>query len=352
MRIFLTHIVPKGKEIETKASIAACNFSRNLMSSEIFDKIYSIPYVYIHCKFNNESNVEYICSKTRSWGRMFYKVAPIFEQIKLFFKIPKNSSLWLYNITTINELLFLLIRWFKPSVKIYTIVLDYTPGAKHNNRLLKKILASDGLITLSNNKLFNNRNIACIAGVVPSEFVDWPEIQIPIKKTFLLSGVLSEQISQISKILNVFANISNCDLHISGTLSDRSILEPYKKYTNIFYHEKVSWNDYLDLLHSCSFVLSSRNIHAPENSCNFPSKIIEALLHNRIIISTIKYTQLEGIKTLIIGNETSDMIHDITQIVHLSDKVLMTYANQSKKTKELFNVTVWNDTITRIENNN
>ena len=54
MRYFITHVVPKGEEIKAGVSIAACNFSRNLASGDIFDRIYSIPPPGIAKKFDNE----------------------------------------------------------------------------------------------------------------------------------------------------------------------------------------------------------------------------------------------------------------------------------------------------------
>lgn len=254
--------------------------------------------------------------------------------------------------TMLSEFLYLLLRWFKPSVNIYIIVLDFTPGAKNNSRLLKRINNSNGLIVLADNALFSNNNKACLPGVVPADTKVYPLINKPIKKKFLLSGEMVEQISQISKVLKVFSALPQCELHISGNIDNIEIIAPYKECKNIIYHGKVKWEEYLDLLHSCPFTLSTRDINALENQCNFPSKIIESLLHNRIIISTFLYEQLKEINILHVRNEIYEMENDIANIAAMSDDELLIYANQADKTKCYFGVDVWKSTIEQIETKN
>jgi len=348
-RIFITTLVPKDSEIEDRVSIAACNFSRNLMTGRYFDKVYSIPAVYIHQIFDCDDEVQYMTSYIRKCGYLFKYIAPIFEQMKLFFKIPKNSSVWFYNLSTLNCLLFLLLRTFKHSVLLNVIVLDFTPGAKFNNYFLKLINKCHGIITLADNSLFINKNKCCIPGVVPNDSLFWPVVEKPIVKKFLLSGSMSEQISQVSKILEVFSKLSKCQLYIIGKIDNFELLKKYSKFTNIIFHEKLLWKDYLDLLHNCPFVLSTRDVNAPENQCNFPSKIIESLLHNRIVVSTINYKQLSEIKILKVDNEVHQMFKDFEKIEAISDQELIIYANQSDKIKQLFNVSVWGKSIKQIE---
>ena len=87
----------------------------------------------------------------------------------------------------------------------------------------------------------------------------------------------------------------------------------------------------------------------PENQCNFPSKIIEGLLHNRIIISTISYPQLKGIKYLII--DANDIGRGIREIISMAKEELAPYSNQEDRVRKAFSTNVWDTTMTRIENN-
>ena len=105
----------------------------------------------------------------------------------------------------------------------------------------------------------------------------------------------------------------------------------------------------LRILHDTPFLLSTRDPRYPENQCNFPSKVIEALLHNRIIVSTIHYPQLDGIKYFEVGTDIEEFIKDIRAISGTADEVLIKYANQSSIVKEKFNVRVWNEWMKKIE---
>ena len=252
----------------------------------------------------------------------------------------------------LNVWLVLLLRWFKPSVKVSVIVLDFTPGEKHYKFFLKQINKCHGRILLANSPLFNKNNSVVLPGVTPETDVKYPQIT-EIKKEFLISGVLGENISMMSMLLEAFSKMPHLTLHITGVIdNDSKIKEAADKYKNIIYHGCVPYNKYLNILHSVPFQLSTRNPEYPENQCNFPSKIIEALLHNRIIVSTLHYEQLNGINYFEVPAEADGFIKAIEHIANIDDKELKCYANQSQFVKEMFNTNVWNKTICKIEEHN
>ena len=350
MRYFITHIAPKDKILEYKVSSAACNFSYNLMSGGMFDKVYSILPVYVAGKkeFNNAEGVEYIYSTFRSNG-ILRKFAPIMENFSIFRKIEKGSSVWLYNMSLLNVWLVLVLRWFKPSVKVNVIVLDFTPGEKLYKFFLKQINKCHGRILLANSPLFNKNNSVVLPGVTPEDNINYPKVT-EIKKEFLISGVLGENISMMSMLLEAFSKMSEYTLHITGMTDNDAVIKEYaSKYKNIIYHGCVPYNEYLDILHSTPFLLSTRNPEYPENQCNFPSKIIEALLHNRIIVSTLHYDQLNGVKYFEVPANTHGFIKAIEHIANLDNKEVEYCANQSYLVKEMFNTNVWYKTISKIE---
>lgn len=206
-----------------------------------------------------------------------------------------------------------------------------------------------GMIKLADSSLFTVANSVCLPGVVPISNAKWPEIK-NVKKTFLLSGVLTEEIAMLSTVLDTFAKLSDCELHITGSKGNEQMLNQYAaKYTNIHWHGQLPFIDYLELLHTISFQLSMRDTRFPENQCNFPSKIMEALHHNRIIISTIHYPQLEGVKYFTVNPAKETLAHDIKAITNLQEAVLLSYANQSELVSNRFSVKVWNNAMTRIE---
>ena len=97
------------------------------------------------------------------------------------------------------------------------------------------------------------------------------------------------------------------------------------------------------------FLLSTRNPTYPENQCNFPSKIIEALLHNRIVVSTLHYPQLDGINYFEVSHDVDDFVKDIESIISLPENQLLTYANQSNVVAKRFSTEVWDKTMKLIE---
>lgn len=351
-RIFISHIAPKDKILEYKLSSAACNFSYNLMSGRAFDKVYSILPVYVQDKkeFPENGDVEYIYSSWRWGNKMLRKFAAIRENITVLRKIERGSSIWLYNMTMLNIWLVMLLRWFKPSVKVNVIVLDFTPGEKHSNFFLRQINKCHGRILLANSPLFNKENSAILPGVTPLENNKEYPIVSSVKKEFLLSGVLNENIAMLSMVLPAFSQLKDCTLHITGMIEDDTLIREYSsKYPNIIYHGRLSFRDYLQLMGNTPFLLSTRNPAFPENQCNFPSKIIEALLHNRIVVSTLHYPQLDGINYFEVSHHVDNFVKDVESITSLQENQLLTYANQSDVVAKRFSTEVWNGTMKRIE---
>jgi len=135
---------------------------------------------------------------------------------------------------------------------------------------------------------------------------DFPKVS-SLSWEFLLSGLLREDISQISLVIKVFSQLPNAILHITG-FSERSDLlkAECEKYPNIHFHGELPFSEYIELLHRVPFLLSTRDPKEEGNQCNFPSKVIEGILHNRIIVSTIKYNQLSGLNYFYISSEENE----------------------------------------------
>ena len=354
MRIFLTHILPEHLVAEYHLSFAACNFSRNLMSGGGFDKVYSIMPLFVcgEMKTFKEPDNELVYSSLRRKGKVAAKLAIFVEQVSVFLRIGWHDTLWLYNIGILNVLLVLLLMLFQPKVRIYAIERDFTPPTRGfcvMSFYLYLLNHIDGVIKLADSPLFTNKNSVCLAGVTPNRRDKVPLIKNPTME-FLLSGVLQPDISSLPLILDAFAKVRDCRLHITGTCDSKQLREYADKYPNIIYHGVLSFDAYLHLLHSVTFQLSLRNPNWSDNQCNFPSKIIEALLHNRIIISTIHYPQIEGIRYIETVRSEDGFEKTLRQIKSMREEELMKYANQSELVQQKFNPNVWNNWMTRIEN--
>jgi hypothetical protein len=243
-RDFITQMAPKDKSLEYGMSSAACNFCYNLMTGSGFDKIYSVLPAYV-CgeKHFPTEDVEYVYSSWRWGGKIRRRLAPIRENILLFRKIERSSSVWLYNITMLNVWLVLLLRWFKSSVKINVIVLDFTPGEKFNDFFLRQINKCHGRILLANSPLFKKENAVVLPGVTPKDDTVYPTIT-GIKKEFLISGVLSENIAMLSMLLSAFIKLPECTLHVTGMIEDDALVKEYaQQYPNIIYHGRLPFHE-------------------------------------------------------------------------------------------------------------
>lgn len=355
-RIFFTCILTEQLIARYGLSFAACNFSFNLMSGGGFDKVYSTMPLYVGGEMDKEAfedgRFELVYDSLRNKCGIWQKLAALKEQWTIFRKVPRGASIWFYNLNVLNALLFVLLKVFKPSVQLNVVVLDYTPTKswkEQNYWYLKLINNAHGRICLANSPLFKQANSVTLPGVVPANNEVPPLVEKPAS-SFLLSGVLLPEISQLEMVLKTFAELPQCELHITGTKGDEEMLTEYAgKYANIHWHGQLPFKDYLELMHSVTFQLSTRDPEFPENQCNFPSKIIESLLHNRIIVSTIEYRQLEGIKYFKSTSQPDFFKQHIEGIANLSESSLMEYANQGKNVAEMFSTKVWNDTMTRIE---
>ena len=351
MRIFVTHILPERLVAKYHLSFAACNFSRNLISGGGFDKVYSIMPLFVSGRmeaFEDPDN-ELVYSRLRHYSSL-RKIVPLCENITLFHRISKNDSVWYYNCTVLNAFLIILLHVFKPSVKQNIILLDYTPCDKLIDRFFLWLSNHmHGMIKLADSPLFTVRKSVCLPGVVPDDGIDYPEVE-NVTKAFLISGALGDNISMLSMLLDAFSQMPELTLHITGKAPDVEKVKEYaSKCKNIIYHGIVEYDEYLRILHAVPFLLSTRDPRYPENQCNFPSKVIEALLHNRMIISTIHYPQLDGIKYFEVDSDIAGFIKDIQTISKTADADLMQYANQSEIVREKFNVRVWNTWMKKIE---
>lgn len=348
-RIFLTHSVPRNKVLQYGLSVAACNFSNNLIDGGVFDKVYSILPSFVKMVVEPFDGLVYSSFRR---NKFLCRLAPLAENVKVFAEIPSKASIWYYNSTILNALLIVLLKLFKPNVKQYMVILDYTPSTKPIDKFFLWLTNKmDGTIRLADSSLFTCKNSVCMPGVVPANSGEWSKIT-SVKKSFLISGALGYNISMLSMLLEAFSKLPEMELHITGKATDLKLINNYTmRCSNIIYHGMVEYDEYLHILHDIPFLLSTRNPNAPENQCNFPSKIIEALLHNRIVVSTLHYPQLDGINYLEVPAQTDEFVSALRHIAAMPQDNLLTYANQSEKVIHRFNTEAWKSNMKKIENN-
>ena len=356
-RLFITTLLPEKIIAKHGVSFAACNFSSNLISGGGFDKVYSTMPLFVGGELEGDAYVdprfELVYDALRTKGGVWQKLAAFKEQWILFRKIPRDASVWFYNLYVLNFLTVILLMLFKRSVQINIIVLDFTPPTSKfsmTSLFLWLINRSNGVIKLADSPLFTNSNSVCLPGVTPAGSEMAPLVE-NLKPTFLLSGELQPDISSLPMVLEAFARVPDCVIHITGRAEYKEQVEEYsRKYRNIIFHDSMRFADYLNLLHSVTFQLSLRNPDWADNQCNFPSKIIEALLHNRGIISTISYNQLEGLEYITTERSVDCFVDTIRRISVMCAEDISQYVNQGSIVADRFSAFVWNEWMSKIEN--
>lgn len=217
MRYFITNVLPHHLSGKYKISYAAANFSWALIHSSVFDEVFSIAPLNVSGAIDDVDMPELVYSDWRKRGKILQKLAPIKESFLIFRKIKRNSNVWFYNISILNIVLFFLCKWFKPSAHCNVIILDiYIPKRKLSLEalFLWAINHANSTIKLSDSPLFTCKKTECLPGVVPFNAPLFPIIE-SVKAEFLLSGLLREDISQISLIIRVFSKIKNATLYIT-----------------------------------------------------------------------------------------------------------------------------------------
>lgn len=352
MRYFIAHALPHNLCLKYNTSVASSNFTWPLINSNVFDQCFSILPINVWGNIDDIHMNDLAYNRYLRSSKYFHLLAPIWENIMLFPKIKKGGSVWFYNISILNIVLYFLLKWFKPSVKLNVMILDFMnpeKKSKLDSLILWALNHADGTIRLSNWEQFTCDNSICLPGVVPTDSPEYPR-QDAINKSFLLSGLLREDISQINLVIDAFSRLPDVDLYISGFANDEDkIKERCKSYTNIHFLGCIEYNRYTDLLHHVSFVMSMRNPKLVENKCNFPSKIIEAILHNRIIVSTIHYEQLNGLRYFEVSSDCNSLVTDIQRIISLDKEELMLFANQAEYAKKHFSPVAWDMAMKTIE---
>ena len=354
-RIFVTHVVPENLIDSLPISMAGNYFSWNLIHGHLFDKIIStIPpnLAKIDCN-SDTASVNYIQIRLFPNKRIFKMLNLVLENLKLIFSISPKSAVWFYNLTPSILLSYIVLRYFRRKIKCYVIILDHTPSRRLLSLqcFISKLLnAANGIIALSDNKDFTNASKEIIPGIVAPIAQKINKMK-QIDYSFLLSGILTENRSP-DIILDVFARLPHYTLYITGVFKDETLVFEYaKKYSNIQYLGYLPYKEYKQVLDKVSFSINSRNPFFEENHYNFPSKVIEYLFHNKIVVSTMQYSQLQGINYFYVPLETGQLYDFFVNIAFIPQSELLKYANQSEKVQAMMGVDRWKLAFQRIESN-
>ncbi|WP_428329100.1 hypothetical protein [Mucilaginibacter sp.] len=301
MSIFIAQLFPKNKVVDIKgASQAGINFCFNFIDAIQPTHVYAYQLSSVTEKlafdFENDK-IEYIASRSFPNRSVFKALNILAENFKIIFSIIKRgeNNIWFYNLTPQVILIYSVLRLLFRK-KCFIVLADFTPELFRNKVALQLMRYSNGVISLSfEAKDMIGSKVSVI--VKPGILGDLPKQKSirPIQRNnFLFSGSLSKY-TGIELALQTFSNTPSLNLFISGIGESEQLINEYAaKYPNITYCGYLSFQEYVKVLDSVDFVLSLRDVSMGRNKYNFPSKIIEYFLHEKIVVSTKSYPTLDA----------------------------------------------------------
>lgn len=280
-----------------------CSFAGNYYQNKVRSIIninHSISIIYGNNNIEYKSNdaILYIVLKK---GRHFYNIISVIKQLLLLNKnVNVSDSILFYNIN-IYSLFYL--AYYRLINRAKVIVLLADSGFLVENGILSLLLSkaltySNGILSLREIPELRKMKtkIEIMPGIVSKEAFTFITSK-RIENTVLLSGSLGITTGFILA-LEYFSTQSKLKLIITGVpylisnLEFESILGKYES-ENISYLGVLGYKDYINILYSSEFSLSLRNPADVEHEYNFPSKILEYMSYGSLVISSIRYLELE-----------------------------------------------------------
>lgn len=345
-RILVTNLVPQELCSQLAVSEASTIFCWNMINGKCFDHTAGIVQTTIPqpLHLSNNGSVSFVQTrffKHKGIGRFLNNLV---DSIRVTKRARHYNNIWFYNVEWTQMLSFMLLRMM--GKKIYVIVADFTPP-KHffSIATFAQYLFTHckGIISLSSRTTFRHCNQASIAGIIPKEILEERgKTRTPSKHLFLFSGGL-ERIHGIDLAIDAFMDIPDAELIITG----KKLLRDVSKFKNIHFKGYLSREEYEKLFKNVTCCISFRDPSFPENLNNFPSKIIEYMSYNKLILSTIKYPELSGLDYVYVDFDVEMVKESLRKITGEPPKNY----EQSAKLQDKFSVERWKDTINMVENN-
>jgi len=359
MSVFISQLVPEGKELQIKGiAQAGMNFCHNFIKAINPVKVYALLLISERKKqifsFENK-NIRFIQIRFFPHIGLLRAFNAFLENLLITYRIVANkeNNIWFYNINAHNIIAYAILKFifFK---KCFIIIADFSIDLFIFRCLLPFMRRADGIISFSQNtaNLFaQHQNFIVKAGILNLKGTT-PKMDRPINKTkFLFSGSLNPH-AGIDLALEFFSGNSDLELIITGEGKGAELVRTYKNHPNIVYLGYLSYQDYLKVLSEVDIVLSLRDTSFSENQYNFPSKIIEYLYNEKVVISTIPYQNIDASVYFITQYSQKALSDTIREIVNTSDEVLKQKCSKAKAyVVENFSYHSWQTLVKQTEEN-
>lgn len=300
--VFIGQFVSEEEALKNPGfSLAANNYQQKFIDITRPKLAISIVPIFIHKKISYNYIYEpviFVHNYTSIRIKVLYLIyKTLLDNINVFILIKQSSirHIWFYNLTKSNFLSILFLKFFSKK-KLFVIIADYDSGnslfTKLSNMLLKKI---DGAIVLNSNiTIIKNKQI--LPGILFAKDII-PPSKKTLSKNILFSGSLGET-TGFEFVLEFFSKYPEYELFVSGSAYNYSekefenIINTYSVFSNIHFLGNLTYAKYLKVLDSCDIALSLRDSQDVQHDYNFPSKIMEYLSRNKIVISTKSYKDI------------------------------------------------------------
>lgn len=347
-------MLPQELVSKYPTSQAQAFFCSKLTKTECFDNIISLVQTNIKPSIISEirdDKVKYVEKRLFPQIKYIRILNNIIENFQIYWKAKSSSYIWINNLNPQLLLSYYLLRLFSRA-KIFSILTDFTPPTKTISLagiMERTIYTFDGVISLSSRSTFNFKNVACLPGIVLNYKKKSPELSFYLRKKLLFSGALTS-ITGIDLILETISKTPGIQLIVSGRgdLEDK-VLQYSSKFENIKYYGFLDKESYDKILEEVDVCLSLRNPGLEENRNNFPSKILEYLSCSKIVISTIKYPELDGVKYFFSQYSNAGLKETIDKVFSLSPHEILEYMDNEQTLMNSCSITAWERTILQVE---
>ena len=233
-------------------------------------------------------------------GFKSYIYKTLFSLLNFVFRmrLRNREAIIVYNVELQNLLILIYLLIFFKS-KLIVISADYiTYKNSLLNFLIRKVYANcKGLIVLRESMKLNENQVL-MPGLVCLQ-KSKSSFEKVNEKIVTYSGSIGPK-TGLDLFVDTANRMADYKFFITGKpfeISERKLISTINKKStrnNIDYLGALKYEDYIGLVQKSKCLLSLRDPKEPEHKFNFPSKIIEFISLSKIVISTIKYDELES----------------------------------------------------------
>ena len=349
MRIFVCQVIPQRLLSQFGCSQAGNNFCLNLIGGIHFDRVISLIPCQVKPDIRRECEGEPYETIQCRWlkqNALFRSFNMLIENLRCIEKCRKATDIWFYNVTPHNILAVAALR-FLWRRRVYVLFADLSVKWAQYRQCAWMVRHASGVLSLSSRVDFQHPNMVALPGIVTT-----PQRHSPLpaegNRTFMFSGSFAGY-TGLKMALEVFAELPEFTLYVSGN-GDPSLVEEYAaRYPNIHYLGFLPFEEYLRILDKITVGISFRDPTYEENCNNFPSKILDYLNRHKAVISTMHYPELDGIKYFESAYDKEAIKNRIREIAALPQEEFLTYCSQDGTVRKRFGYPQWNHAVETIE---